>query len=220
MRVRLRLAFARWGRPARLRTDNGAPWGSTGGLPTELELWLAGLGVRLLRNGPRRPWDNGVVERSQGTGKRWADPRACTSPEGLQVRLDEEDRLQREEYPSVAGQSRRQAYPGLLHSGRGYAEGWEAFGWDWEAALDCLGGYEVSRKVSRDGKVSLYDRGHYLGRPYAGQRVGARLDAHSREWVLRGADGTELGRRPAAELSRDAIVGLRVARPRAAVSAG
>jgi transposase InsO family protein len=67
VRDQLRLAFARWGLPGRLRVDNGAPWGSKGDWPTELALWLIGLGVGVTWNTPRRPQENGVVERSQGT---------------------------------------------------------------------------------------------------------------------------------------------------------
>ena len=48
--------------------------GRKGTCPPGLELWLAGLGVEVRANPPRRPQDNGVVERSQGTGKRWAEP--------------------------------------------------------------------------------------------------------------------------------------------------
>src|SRR5205823_7991421 len=61
-----RRAFARWGLPQRIRVDNGVPWGSDDGGPTELACWLVGLGVGVVWNPPRRPQANGVVERSQG----------------------------------------------------------------------------------------------------------------------------------------------------------
>src|ERR671934_175688 len=67
----LRQAFGRWGLPGGLRVDNGKPWGSWSDLPTALALWLLGLGIELHWNPPRQPQRNGVVERSQGTGKRW-----------------------------------------------------------------------------------------------------------------------------------------------------
>ena len=51
---RLRRAFTRGGRPERLRIDNGAPWGSAGD-PTDLALWLIGLGVAMDWNPPRPP---------------------------------------------------------------------------------------------------------------------------------------------------------------------
>src|SRR5262245_9618109 len=54
--AQLRLAFARWGRPQRLRVDNGPPWGAArGDLPTDLGLWLAGLAVGLDYNPPATP---------------------------------------------------------------------------------------------------------------------------------------------------------------------
>src|SRR5947209_9387768 len=114
--AQLRRAFARWGRPERFRVDNGVPWGSAGDLPTDLALWLIGLGIGVDWNPPRRPQDNGVVERSQGTAKRWAEPRACATAEELQRRLEEMDEIQRREYPSVRGRSRLEAFPGLAHS--------------------------------------------------------------------------------------------------------
>src|SRR5207249_7206313 len=95
----LRRAFARWGMPRAIRVDNGTPWGSRGDLPTDLVLWLAGLDVEVRANPPRRPQDNGVVERSQGTGKRWAEPQAADSAEQLQAVIDGMDQLQRAEYP-------------------------------------------------------------------------------------------------------------------------
>src|SRR6266853_543045 len=83
----LRQGFSQWGRPERFRVDNGAPWGSRGDLPTDLALWSIGLAVGVDCNPPRRPQDNGVVERSQGTAKRWGEPWTCDSPEELPRRL-------------------------------------------------------------------------------------------------------------------------------------
>src|SRR3954471_12459569 len=94
----LRAAATRWGLPQALRVDNGTPWGSTGGLPTELALWLIGLGVRAVWDPPRRPQRNGVVERSQGVGQDWGEPHTGAGAAELQTRLDELDRVQREEY--------------------------------------------------------------------------------------------------------------------------
>lgn len=86
MREALRRAFCRRGCPKALRTDNGTPWGSAGGLPTALALWSAGLGVPIWRNPPRRPWRDGAVERSQGTSRRWAAPEGCADFEELRRR--------------------------------------------------------------------------------------------------------------------------------------
>ena len=66
-----------------------------------------------------------MVERSQGVARNWAEPERCGSPEELQVRMEEEDRVQRECYPHAGFASRMEAYPGLIHSGRPYDAAWE-----------------------------------------------------------------------------------------------
>jgi hypothetical protein len=192
--------------------DNGYPWGAPGGLPTDLSLWAAGLGVPTHWNDPYQPQQNGVVERSQGTSERWAEPGACRDVQHLQQRLAEEDRIQREVYPAIAGQSRREAYPALLHSGRGYSCSWEGMVWDLDEALAFLARYPVRRKVNRQGKVSVYDRGVAVGGAYAGGWVYVHIDPPSREWVICNGAGAELRRRPAPQLTQEAIVGLRVSR--------
>ena len=97
MREQLRRAFARWGLPGRLRVDNGVPWGSWGDFPTDLSLWVIGLGVAVHWNNPRSPRENGVVERSQGTSDRWCEPWTCDSPEELQAFV--RSRLEPYKYP-------------------------------------------------------------------------------------------------------------------------
>src|SRR5437868_2864951 len=124
----LRTAFERWGLPGRIRVDNGYPWMSTGDLPTELGLWLLGLGVELTANPPRRPQDNGAVEGAQGIGKRWAEPPRRATAAELQRRLNEMDEHQRDWFPDEA-HSRSRLFPALAHSGRPYRRGGEAALW-------------------------------------------------------------------------------------------
>ena len=210
VQTELRRAFTRWGLPASFRVDNGVPWGSAGDLPTDLTLWLLGLGVDVHCNPPRRPQKNGIVERSQGTAKRWAEPGACATPEELRQRLTQMDTIQREEYPSVAGQSRRAAFPALAHSGRTYRVRGERRPWSLEKVLAHLAGYAVRRRVDRCGKVSLYNRTRYVGILHQGKDVYVMLDPESREWIFADAQGHQLRSQPAAELSRERIVGLQV----------
>jgi hypothetical protein len=207
----LRRAFGRWGRPRRLRLDNGVPWGSSGDLPTDLALWLMGLAIDLVWNPPRRPQESGTVEGSQRTGKRWAEPHTCSGPDELQRRLDRLDRLQREEYPSVGGHSRREAFPQLAHSGRRYRRAWERRHWSLKRVLHGLAGYAVPRQVDHQGRVSLYGRNLRVGAHYRDREVYARLDPEAKEWVFADRDGRELARRPARELTRERIVGLSLA---------
>jgi transposase InsO family protein len=212
----LRRAWARWGRPGALRVDNGAPWGSKGDLPTDLALWLAGLGVAVWRNPPRRPQANGVVERAQGVGKAWAEPHTCSSAAELQRRLERLDALQREEYPSVAGRSRLEAYPALAHSGRPYSAAWERRRWDLGAALGHLAGFVAVRRVDGKGMVSLYDRTYYVGPAQRGRAVYVQLDPAAREWVCADEADRQLRRWPAPELGRARIMRLEVSRRRGA----
>jgi hypothetical protein len=208
----LRRVFCCRGCPGALRTDNGGPWGAAGGLPSALALWSAGLGVPIWRNPPYRPWRNGVVERSQGTSKRWVAPEGCADLAELRSRLAEEDRVQREVYPAVDGRSRAEAYPMLRRSGRGYCPGWEEQVWDLGAALGWLARHRVRRKVSQRGQVSLYHGRAEVGRDRGGQWVYVQLDAAAVEWVISDPHGREVRRRPAPQLTREAVQGLAIAR--------
>jgi hypothetical protein len=206
----LRRAFARWGLPATFRVDNGGPWGSAGDLPPDLALWLLGLGIALHWNDPHRPQQNGVVERSQGTGKRWAEPDHCDTPEELQRRLQEMDVVQREDYPSIDGQSRAAAFPGLAHSGRRYRRAWERRHWDQQRVLDHLAGYVVPRRVDKNGDVSLYHRPHYVGCMHRGKDIYVMVDPHRAEWVFVDAQGQQLRNQAALELATERICSLTV----------
>ena len=206
----LRRAFARWGRPERLRVDNGSPWGSRGDLPTDLELWGLGLVVGVDPNPPRRPQDNGVVERSQGTGKRWCEPWTCDSPEELQARLDEMDEIQRREYPMADGRSRWETFPGLAHSGREYTRGWEEVHWSLERVKEGLAGYAVRRRVDSCGKISVYNRRYYVGVMHRFKTIYVMFDPERTEWVVADEEGRQLSRQPAVTINRGDIMNLRV----------
>jgi len=210
VRAVLRQAFTRWGRPVRFRVDNGVPWGSSGDLPPDLALWLLGIDVETVPNPPRRPQDNGVVERSQGTGKRWAEPGVCADAGELQQRLQEMDLIQREEYPSIKGRSRLEAYPALRHSGRAYGPAWERKHWSLDAVLAHLAGYAVPRKVDKSGTISLYNHNHYVGKLHVGKQVFVMLDPQRCEWTFADEQGHQLRAQPAEQLSAQRIQTLTV----------
>jgi hypothetical protein len=195
VQAELRRGFRRWGRPASVRVDNGNPWGSWGDLPTPFALWLLGLGIEVIWNPPRRPQDNGVVERSQGVARNWAEPERCHDPAELQRRLDEEDRVQRELYPHDRFASRMEAYPDLANSGRPYDEAWEEAHWSWEAVLAELARVAVPRRVDCSGKVGLYHDKVYVGNVNRGKEVVVQFDGGTAEWVISDPRGVELCRR-------------------------
>ena len=162
------------------------------------------------RNPPRRPQDNGVIERSQGTAKRWAEPFACANAVELQRRLEEMDDVQRREYPSVQGRSRMEAFPQLVHSGRVYSTAWERTHWSLAAVTAHLTGYAMRRRVDRCGLVSVYNRNYYVGVIHKGKDVFVMFDPELLEWIVVEAGGRQLRRQPAAEICRERIIGLTV----------
>jgi hypothetical protein len=210
VQARLRHVFRRWGRPRRFRLDNGIPWGAMVDLPSELTLWLLGLDIGITFNPPRRPQDNGVIERSQGTGKRWAEPGACANAAELQRRLKDMDVIQREEYPSLQGRSRLAVYPSLKHSGRAYSRRWERRHWRLDLVLKHLAGYAVPRQVDQSGSVSIYNKTCYVGGSYSGQTVYVSVDPLRCEWLFRDAQGNHVRTQPAEQLCRERIVTLMV----------
>jgi hypothetical protein len=205
----LREAFASWGMPAWLRVDNGTPWGASGGFPTALVLWLAGLGVRVWHNRPRLPQDNGVIEKSQGTAKRWAEPGQCRSAAELQERAAEADRRQREAYPYHRGKkSRMELFAALRHSGRAYSRPWEEANWKMEAAQERLACAVQRRQVDKTGRVSLYSRNLYVTRTRANTTVIVQYDPQGQRWMFSDEDGSLLGHQEATEITRERICDL------------
>jgi hypothetical protein len=205
-----RQAFRRWGRPATMRVDNGGPWGSDGDWPPDLGLWLIGCGLAVHDNDPHSPTQNAVVERSQGTSQRWGEPGSCVTPEELQERLQYADTIQRERYPSINGQSRAAAYPGLRHSGRPYSLRWENEHWDVQRVLEHLSGYVAVRRVDKNGKVSLYHRPYYVGTLHRGKDIYVMVDPERGEWVFADLAGQQLRSVPAEELRVERIRSLTV----------
>jgi hypothetical protein len=207
-----RQQFSRWGLPLRVRVDNGHPWGNWNDLPTVLALWLIGLGVDLLWNDAGHPEQNPKVERSQGTGKRWAEPQRCQDAAELQTHFDDADRIQREVYPAVGGQSRWAAFPGLQQVRRPYTRNWERQHWSLERVATHLAGYTAVRQIASSGHTSVYDSRYYLGTAYAGQRVYVVFDPVEYEWVFTDEKGTQLRRFVARQITRSQIMNLRMER--------
>ena len=204
VRGQLRCAFSQWGLPGNMRVDNGSPWGSKGDFPTELGFWLIGLGVDMIWNTPSRPQENGVVERSQGTGNRWCEPQTCQSPTELQARLEAMDRLYRERLSRLA------YYPGLVHSGRPYSETSEPDIWVWNRVTTHLSGYVGVRRVNKNGFVSIYNRAYYVGERFQGQDLYVTFDPETNEWVFSDASGRELRHKPAREVTPERVMALNV----------
>lgn len=208
MQAAFRQVFTRWGLPQRLQVDNGLPWGSKGGLPSALALWMTGLGVEVRWSRPAVPQDNGVVERSMRTAKAWANPGACRDRREVQRRLDEMDKIQREEYPALAGKTRMEVWPELRHSGRAYSRKWEGGNWDLQAALARLECFAVSRRVSKQGRVSLYDRPYAVGVSLADEEVLVQFSAERLEWIVSDRRDCQVRMIPACTITQQNICTL------------
>jgi hypothetical protein len=204
------VALAQRGLPVRLRVDNGVPWGSWGDFPTDLALWVIGLGVGIHWNNPRSPQENGVVERSQGTSARWCESWTCETYTELQERLERWDRMYREVYPYARRKSRMEVFPGLAHSGRPYESAGEATLWEWLRVAAHLAGYVVTRRVDSTGQVSLYNRGHYVGQIHRGKQVYVMFDPNRTEWIFADESGQQLRSLPAGCLTPQRVMDLNV----------
>ena len=168
----------------------------------------------MIWNTPNCPQENGVVERSLGTGNRWCEPWTCKTATELQSRLERMDRLHREVYPYREGPSRSAYYPGLAHSGRPYSEDSEADIGDWDRVAAHLSGDVAVRRVNKNGYISIYNHGSYVGKVFAGRNLHVTFDAQTNEWVFSEASGRELRHKAAKEISRERVMALNVANRR------
>jgi hypothetical protein len=211
--MHFRRVFAEWGLPEKIRVDNGAPWGSWSDLPPVLALWLIGLGIEVWWNTPRRPQENGVIEHSQGLAKRWGEPNACKSTRQFQSRINHEDYVQREVYPSIHGKPRITVFPELRHSGRRYSIRREQRQWDWQRVLTHLSGYAVRRQVDSAGKIGIYGSKLYVGVIHKRKSVYVQFDPDRIEWIVSDPRGNQLRSLPATEMKPHRVRTMKLKSP-------
>jgi hypothetical protein len=66
------------------------------------------------------------------------------------------------------------------------------------------------RKVDGQGKISVYNTQRFIGRERQGEWVWVGLDPVGRRWVVCDEQGKEVRRCDAPEVSREAILGLKM----------
>lgn len=216
----VRGAFSEWQTlPDELQTDNelGLAGTSNDLFPSQLTLWLAGLGVahRFIRSG--HPTDQPHIERNHRTLRDWAVyQESVVDVEHLQQALEWERHVHNHLYPSqasdCAGRPPLTAHPELLTPRRAYHPGWERELFDMQGVYQCLAQYTFERKIDSKARVSLgsqtYSLGARLVREDELKAVQARFDAHTAEWVFRTLDGEELMRCPPKGLDARTLTGL------------
>jgi len=105
----------------------------------------------------------------------------------------------------AGGQSRWQLFAGLTHSGRVYQESDEARLWNLQRVHEHLAGYAVARQVSREGKISVYNRNLYVGVMYGGKPVSVQYDPEQQQWLISDSAGRQLRTQPAPEINAESI---------------
>jgi len=156
-------AFREYGLPARLRTDNGAPFGSNGesGL-TGLSVWWIKLGITPERIEPGKPQQNGRHERMHRTLKQETASPPAKSRRAQQQRFDEFRHEYNQERPHEAlGQT-----PPAHHyepSQRPYPERLPAI--EYPSAW-------ITRSVSPGGQMRWDNSYVFVAHALAGERVG------------------------------------------------
>ena len=188
----LRGAFTEWRTlPDCVQTDNelilvgnpGDPY------PSQLALWLVGLGIKFQTIRPHRPTDQAQVERNHRTlDEATFDQEGLASLENFQAALDQERHLYNHFFPSRASdcQARAplEAHPALLRPRRPYRPDDELFLFDLQRVYDYLATFTFERTASASGTVGLEAHQCSIGRCHAGKAVQVCCDPTHREWVF------------------------------------
>lgn len=175
VRPLLEAVFREYGMPARIRSDNGPPFASTGvGGLSRLSVWWLRLGIGLERIEPGHPEQNGRHERMHRTLKReTARPPART----LRAQQRAFDRFRREYNEERPHEALAMATPGSLYApaGRPFPERLPE--------LEYPAGF-TRRIVQERGDVRWRFGRMFLGEALAGETVGFEEIEHGwRIWL-------------------------------------
>lgn len=175
--------FGKWGLPKAIRTDNGAPFGlsSRDAIPI-MSLWLVSWGIQPILNRPKRPQDNGTVERAQGTSSRWAEIYKAKNRQDLQQRLDTIVEEQRDKYPvkRLNKATRTQVFPDLYHITRPF----DVHEFNSQAAFTFLSDKTLQRKIAQTGSCSIYGKNCYIDHKLKGTIVYCKFDPTKGGWAF------------------------------------
>lgn len=203
-----------WGRPEKIRVDNGTPWGTASKLPSAMGLWLVGLDIVLLYGRPARSTDNAVVERSHGVLAQWVEADQCPDFTACEQRLAWAVHTQRERYRIDWGQTRIQKHRDLYANPRGYEAQQDSQVWSRYRVRQYLSGFSFQRKVEKNGSITLFANRYAVSPAYARRYVEVHFDEVTDQWIICDEFGEELRRHPVKELRYEWISQLCLAKRR------
>jgi putative transposase len=160
--ARLRRAFAEYGLPACLRSDNGPPFAGLGlaGL-SQLNVWCLKLGIAIEHIAPGRPDQNGSHEQFHGILKAQTTRPPAHTLRGQQRRFD----VFRHEY----NYERPHQALGDTVPARHYQP--SARGWSGRVPRVDYPGHWEPRRVQLNGRISFAGQSIFLSRALAGEWV-------------------------------------------------
>ena len=126
----------------------------------------------------------------------------------LQAQLDRADQNHREHYRLRGGQTRRELFPELEHSGRPFTLAWEKRHWSFERVEAHLSEYVALRTVSAAGHLTIYHRARYVGKQFSGQVVQVPYDPEAHAWLISDRNDRLIRHTPAPEITRAEIVNM------------
>ena len=190
--------------------DNGQPFAHTGErkLPTPLVLWLVSLGIEVHFNRVRCPQQNGSVECTQRISKYWANPENCQNTEQLQKALDQVsfEHIHVLRQRSKQDQTRIEQYPMLKQTGRPYKQNQV----DPQKAKDYLAQFEWTRKIYKNGYISIFGLKFSVSAKFGEQTAYIRFDPANADLVVSITNGKIIKRMKEIDLSKKAIQNLNI----------
>jgi hypothetical protein len=209
----LRLAFTEFGMNRRLQVDHESVFFdniSASPFPTELHLWLVGLGIEVCYTPKGQPQKQGMVERSHQT--MHLQVTAGQSFENfvqLYVRCQQRRKRLNWDIPSRStnGKPPLVACPGAVRSERDYSVDSEKGIFDQGKVGKFLSAGKWFRTVSKDKTISVGGWVYYLPKATPKSELEIKFNRYRNTFLFFDADGKLVNSRPAQGLSFNELAG-------------
>lgn len=209
----LRLAFIEFGMNRRLQVDHESVFfdnNSASPFPTELHLWLAGLGIEVCYTPKGKPQKQGMVERSHQTMHLQVTAGQSFENYGqLFGRCQKRRERLNRHIPSrsTGKQPPLVACPQAEKSARAYRPDLEKEIFDHQRVKKLLAAGKWFRTVSKDKTVSLGGNVYYLPKARPNSEVEAKFNPYRTTLLFFDADRKFVNSRPAQGLSFNELAG-------------